>query len=66
VIVTVNGERHELAGGTSLATAVSLLTTSATGVAAAINGAVVRRADWESARLADGDSIEVITAMQGG
>ncbi len=66
MIVIVNGTRHELADGTSLATAVAQLTASATGVAAAVNGAVVRRADWESARLADGDSIEVITAVQGG
>ena len=64
--VTINGTPHQLADGTSLATAVSRLTASATGVAAAINGAVVRRADWESAGLADGDSVEVITAVQGG
>jgi sulfur carrier protein len=64
--VTLNGAPHDLAQGTSLATAVSLLTSSATGVAAAINGAVVRRTDWESTWLADGDSVEVITAVQGG
>jgi sulfur carrier protein len=64
--VTLNGTPHDLAQGTSLATAVSLLTTSATGVAAAVNGAVVRRTDWESTGLADGDSVEVITAVQGG
>jgi sulfur carrier protein len=64
--VTINGVPHELTDGTSLAAAVSLLTTSATGVAAAINGAVVRRPDWGTAGLADGDSVEVITAVQGG
>ncbi len=64
--VFLNGTPHDLAHGASLATAVSLLTTSATGVAAAVNGAVVRRTDWESTGLADGDSVEVITAVQGG
>jgi sulfur carrier protein len=64
--VTINGTPHDLGDGTSLATAVSLLTTSATGLAAAINGELVRRADWESTGLAEGDRIEVITAVQGG
>ncbi len=64
--VTINGAPHDLADGASLATAVALLTTSATGVAAAINGELVRRADWDATGLADGDSLEVITAVQGG
>jgi sulfur carrier protein len=62
----INGLPHQVAEETSLAQAVSLLTTSATGVAAAINGDVVRRAAWESTRLAAGDQVEVITAVQGG
>jgi thiamine biosynthesis protein ThiS len=27
---------------------------------------VVRRSEWESTRLADGDQVEVLTAVQGG
>jgi sulfur carrier protein len=64
--VILNGTPHDLTDGASLAAAVSLLTTSATGLAAALNGGLVRRADWESTGLADGDSVEVITAVQGG
>jgi sulfur carrier protein len=64
--VTINGMPHELSDGTSLADAVSQLTAAATGVAAAINGAVVRRTEWEGTDLADGDSVEVISAVQGG
>ncbi|MGD0373002.1 MAG: sulfur carrier protein ThiS [Streptosporangiaceae bacterium] len=64
--ITINGTSHDLTDGASLATAVSLLTTSATGLAAAINGELVRRADWDATGLADGDSVEVITAVQGG
>ncbi len=37
-----------------------------TGVAAALNGDVIRRAAWESTRLAAGDQVEVVTAVQGG
>ncbi len=64
--ITINGTPHELTEGTSLAQAVSLLTTSAAGVAVAVNGAVVRRADWPGTGLADGDHVEVLTAVQGG
>ncbi|MFC7757220.1 sulfur carrier protein ThiS [Catellatospora bangladeshensis] len=36
------------------------------GVAVAVNGEVVRRADWPAHRLTDGDRVEVLTAAQGG
>ena len=64
--IVINGMPRQVADEMSLAQAVSLLTTSATGVAAAINGEVVRRASWASTRLAAGDRVEVITAVQGG
>jgi len=50
----------------SLADAVRLLTEAASGVAAAVNGDVVRRAAWATTQLADGDQVEVVTAVQGG
>jgi sulfur carrier protein len=64
--VVVNGQPHLAAGPMSLADAVGLLTSAAAGVAAAVNGEVVRRAVWASTPLADGDQIEVVTAVQGG
>jgi sulfur carrier protein len=64
--VVINGEPHEARDPMSLAAAVALLTSAPTGVAAAVNGEVVRRAAWNSTQLADGDQIEVITAVQGG
>ena len=48
------------------ADAVALLTAKPTGVAAALNGEVVRRAAWPQTPLADGDEVEVVTAVQGG
>jgi sulfur carrier protein len=50
----------------TLAQAVALMTRAPTGVAAALNGAVVRRTAWDSTSLADGDEVEVLTAVQGG
>jgi sulfur carrier protein len=64
--IVINGEPHQVAEGISVAEAVHLLTSSATGVAVAVNGEVVRRACWPETRLSAGDSIEVITAVQGG
>ena len=64
--VTINGRPRELAGGVSLAQAVALLTSAPSGVAAAVNGAVVRRTAGETTTLAEGDQVEVLTAVQGG
>ncbi len=64
--VIINGEPRDLPDGASTAAAVRLLTTAAAGIAVAVNGAVVRRAAWESTTLADGDEVEVLAAVQGG
>jgi sulfur carrier protein len=36
------------------------------GIAVAVNAEVVTRADWPARAIADGDDVEIITAMQGG
>jgi sulfur carrier protein len=64
--IMINGQDHDCSGAMSLAQAVELLTNTSTGVAAALNGEVVRRAAWETTPLADGDLVEVLTAVQGG
>ena len=64
--VTINGTPHQVADDMSLERAVLLISRAPSGVAAAINGELVRRASWPSTRLAAGDEIEVLTAVQGG
>jgi sulfur carrier protein len=64
--IIINGRRRPVTEELSLAAAVSLITSSGTGVAAAVNGDVVLRGAWESTRLANGDRVEVVTAVQGG
>jgi sulfur carrier protein len=66
VQVIINGRPHRTPAPMSLAQAVALLTSAPTGVAAAVNGDIVRRAAWDSTSLADGDQVEVLTAVQGG
>jgi sulfur carrier protein len=63
----VNGVEEELA----VATVAELLAErgidpKARFLAVAINGNVVRRAEWEAAALAPGDSVEIVRPLQGG
>jgi len=64
--VIINGEPRQVPATLSLAQAVALLTSAQAGVAAAVNGDVVRRTAWNSTSLTDGDEVEVLTAVQGG
>jgi sulfur carrier protein len=68
VIVTVNGEARELAGGATVASVLELLDVSpgARGVAVAVDGEVVTRSRWSETRIGDGARIEVVAAIQGG
>ncbi|MGV4985120.1 sulfur carrier protein ThiS [Streptomyces sp. NPDC001709] len=64
--ISVNGERREVAAGTALDAVVRSLVAAPSGVAAALNETVVPRAQWASTALAEGDRVEVLTAVQGG
>jgi sulfur carrier protein len=64
--VIINGERKRLAYGATVAEAVRLITAETSGVAAAVNDEVVSRTAWDSTRVAEGDRVEVLTAVQGG
>jgi sulfur carrier protein len=66
--VELNGERQELAEGSTLAEAVQRTGAplGERGVAAAVDGEVVPRDEWSSTLLRDGQSVEVLRAVQGG
>lgn len=64
--VSVNGRVCELATGTTLDALVADLTPAPSGVAAAVNEAVVPRSQWPGTLLGEGDRVEVLTAVQGG
>lgn len=67
-MISVNGRDAELPAGASLRLALERLGVGrqARGVAVAVDGEVVPRAQWESFVLADGARVEVLEAMQGG
>ncbi|GAB2740123.1 sulfur carrier protein ThiS [Streptomyces bullii] len=64
--IHVNGEPQEIEPGTALDAVVRSLTRAPSGVAAALNETVVPRAQWAATALAEGDRVEVLTAVQGG
>jgi len=76
--ITLNGIEQEVGEGASVTSLVSQVTgrrLSANGqaadgqllgVAGARNAAVVPRSQWHNTALAEGDEIELVTAVQGG
>jgi sulfur carrier protein len=65
--VTVNGVSEPLEAATIDALlAARDIAPDGRGVAVALNGAVVRRADWATTALNAGDTVEIVRAMQGG
>ena len=66
--VTLNGEPRELGQDASVvdAIAASGAEPGGRGVAVAVDGEVVPRGEWDAFELRDGQSIEVLQAVQGG
>jgi len=64
--IRVNGEVREVPPGTTLDQVVAGLSAAPTGVAAAVNEAVVPRGAWAASALAADDRVEILTAVQGG
>jgi sulfur carrier protein len=76
--IRLNGSNHSVADGASVITLVSQVTGRALetngqaadgrklGVAVARNAEVVPRSQWHATALAEGDDVELVTAVQGG
>ena len=65
--VELNGAPVELPEGASVADALAASgAEGGRGVAVAVGGEVVPRAEWASRTLAEGESIEIVQAVQGG
>jgi len=63
----VNGVEEELAAGTvAELLAERGIDPQARFLAVAVNGAVVRRAEWAAVMLSPGDSVEIVRPLQGG
>lgn len=65
--ITLNAEPRELPDGVSVGSLVDeVVDGGRRGVAVAVNGVVVRRADWDATALSDDDRVELLVAAQGG
>jgi sulfur carrier protein len=65
-VILVNGERVEVADGTTLSALLEQLGAPDRGVAVAVDAEVVPRGEWSAFELAPGARVEVLTAVQGG
>lgn len=64
--ITCNGETLTADGSVADLLGARLGDPPPSGIAVAVNGEVVPRATWSRVALADGDVVEVVTAVQGG
>jgi sulfur carrier protein len=66
-MITVNGEALDFHGQTIIEILVERgLDPARPGIAVAVNGAVVRRAEWPERTLADNAWVEIVQAKTGG
>ena len=68
MIFVINGEKKDLPRADTLGALLASVGVAldARGVAVALNGEVVPRSAWASARVRESDSVEIIHAVQGG
>lgn len=64
--IQVNGEQQELADQISLTHLVSILELAEERIAVELNHAVVRRGDWPTTILHEGDRVEIVHFVGGG
>jgi sulfur carrier protein len=68
MMIELNGRPTELPAGATVAVAVAETGADGEirGVAVAVDGEVVRRAEWGKTKLKSDQSVEVVRAVQGG
>jgi sulfur carrier protein len=64
--VFVNGEEKDLSDATSLSELITKMDLPVARIAIELNREVVRRSDWGSTMLNDGDRIEIVHFVGGG
>jgi len=66
MIITLNGDKHELAAPLSVSALLQQLDIDARRVAVELNLAVVKKAAYDSSVIKDGDEIEIVNFVGGG
>lgn len=66
ITLTINGKQRQLDAPTNLADYLESLEVSATSIAVAHNGTVLRREEFAHVTLSHGDQVEIVRAVGGG
>jgi sulfur carrier protein len=66
MVIQVNGSEREVPDGATVVEVLAALGVPARGVAVAVDGVVVARADHDRTVVPDGADVQVLTAVQGG
>lgn len=64
--IQLNGEQTEITGGRSVSDLIDSLGLRPERLAVEVNGRIIRRANWTSTTLAEGDKVEVVHFVGGG
>ncbi len=64
--IKLNGEPKDVSDGTTLLALVEQLSLAPERLAVELNREVIRRADWPSTVLAEGDRVEIVHFVGGG
>lgn len=66
MIVVINGEETELPDGVSVQEMVEKLDMKPARLAVEVNRRIIRKAEWGSTSLSDGDKVEIVHFVGGG
>lgn len=66
MLVIINGNETKLADGSSLADLVDILSLKPERLAIELNRKIIRRANWDSTTLSEGDRVEIVHFVGGG
>lgn len=64
--IQLNGKSHEIEPGTTIGDLIVAVTGSGRGSAAVVEGEIVPRSVWDETAVEPGQSVEIVTAVQGG
>lgn len=64
--IILNGERRDIGVDIDLETLVNELALPSKRLAVELNGTVIRRSEWQSTVVSDGDKLEVVHFVGGG
>ena len=66
MIILVNGNHTDIAADSGISDLIKLLGLDAQRVAVELNRRIVRRADWDSTTISEGDKVEIVHFVGGG